>query len=134
MSTINAAVLDLRLKYLEEYIEKRNQNAKLYQNILDSKKIKFQFVLPKCKSSWRNFSIRVKNRNKIYSQLYDKKIRIALGYLPINYKDAYYRKFNKNIRLRVTEKISSEIINLPCHQYMTEKEIVKISKKILALI
>ena len=134
MSTINAAVLDLRLKYLEEYIAKRNQNAKLYQNILDSKKIKFQFVLPNCKSSWRNFSIRVKNRNKIYSQLYDKKIRIALGYLPINYKDAYYRKFNKNIRLRVTEKISSEIINLPCHQYMTEKEIVKISKKILALI
>ena len=61
-------------------------------------------------------------------------MRIALGYLPINYKDAYYRKFNKKIRLRVTEKISSEIINLPCHQYMTEKEIVKISKKILALI
>ena len=80
MSTINAAVLDLRLKYLEEYIAKRNQNAKLYQNILDSKKIKFQFVLPKCKSSWRNFSIRLKNRNEIYSQLYDKKIRIALGY------------------------------------------------------
>ena len=41
MSTINAAVLDLRLKYLEEYIAKRNQNAKLYQNILDSKKLSF---------------------------------------------------------------------------------------------
>ena len=47
---------------------------------------------------------------------------------------ALLRTSNKKIRLRVTEKISSEIINLPCHQYMTEKEIVKISKKILALI
>ena len=40
----------------------------------------------------------------------------------------------KKIKLNVTEKISSEIINLPCHQYMSEREILKISKNINKLI
>jgi len=54
--------------------------------------------------------------------------------LPINYKDLCYNKEEKNYKLKVTEKISSEIINLPCHPYMSEKQIVTISKNILSLV
>ena len=106
----------------------------MYMDLLDSKKIKFQKVLENSKSAWRNFTIRVKNRNQIYSALYDKNFKVALGYLPINYKDACYKKLGKNISLKTTEIISSEIINLPCHQYMSKKEIFKISKNILSLV
>ena len=134
MSSINAAILNIRLKYLDEYIEKRNENALIYKNLLDSKKIKFQKVLNNSKSAWRNFSIRIRNRNRIYSILYDKKFKVSLGYLPINYKDLCYNKEEKNYKLKVTEKISSEIINLPCHPYMSEKQIVTISKNILSLV
>ena len=134
MSSINAAILNIRLKYLDSYIEKRNQNALMYMDLLDSKKIKFQKVLENSKSAWRNFTIRVKNRNQIYSELYDKNFKVALGYLPINYKDVCYKKLGKNINLKTTEIISSEIINLPCHPYISKKEIVQISKNILSLV
>ena len=134
MSSINAAILNIRLKYLDSYIEKRNQNALMYMDLLDSKKIKFQKVLENSKSAWRNFTIRIKNRNQIYSQLYDKNFKVALGYLPINYKDVCYKKLGKSMNLKITEMISSEIINLPCHQYMSKKEIFKISKNILSLV
>jgi len=134
MSSINASILNIRLRYLDSYIEKRNQNALMYMDLLDSKKIKFQKVLDNSKSAWRNFTIRVKNRNQIYSELYDKNFRVALGYLPINYKDVCYKKLGKKLNLKTTEKISSEIINLPCHQYMSKKEIVQISKNILRLV
>ena len=67
-------------------------------------------------------------------QLYDKNFKVALGYLPINYKDKCYYQDEKKIKLNITEKISSEIINLPCHQYMSEREILKISKNIIKLI
>tara|TARA_B110000196_G_C20763024_1_gene483051 strand:+ start:162 stop:566 length:405 start_codon:yes stop_codon:yes gene_type:complete len=134
MSSINAAVLNIRLKYLEDYIAKRNENAQLYKCLLDSKKIKFQTVLQNAKSAWRNFPIRVKNRNKIYSSLFDKGLKVSLGYLPINYKDACYNTIKNTPRLKITEKISSEIINLPCHPYMSHQEIIKISKNILSLI
>ena len=134
MSSINAAILNIRLRYLDSYIEKRNQNALMYMDLLDSKKIKFQKVLENSKSAWRNFTIRIKNRNQIYSQLYDNNFKVALGYLPINYKDVCYKKLGKSMNLKITEMISSEIINLPCHQYMSKKEIFKISKNILSLV
>ena len=134
MSAINAAILNIRLRYLEDYIAKRNENASLYKCLLDSKKIKFQSVLHNARSAWRNFPIRVKNRNKIYSSLFDKKFKVSLGYLPINYKDICYNKIKNLPNLKITEKISSEIINLPCHPYMSQKEITKISKNILDLI
>ena len=38
MSTINAAVLNIRLKKLNEYIDLRNRNAEIYKEILFSKK------------------------------------------------------------------------------------------------
>ncbi|MDC0044376.1 DegT/DnrJ/EryC1/StrS family aminotransferase [Pelagibacteraceae bacterium] len=134
MSSINAAVLNIRLRYLDMYIEKRNQNALMYMDLLDSKKIKFQKVLYNSKSAWRTFTIRVRNRNQIYSELYDKNFKVALGYLPINYKDVCYKKLGKKLNLKNTEKISTEIINLPCHPYISKKEIVQISKNILSLV
>ena len=134
MSSINAAILNIRLRYLDVYIEKRNQNALMYMDLLDSKKIKFQKVLYNSKSAWRYFTIRVRNRNQIYSELYDKNFKVALGYLPINYKDVCYKKLGKKLNLKKTEKISAEIINLPCHPYISKKEIVQISKNILKLV
>ena len=105
MSSINAAVLNIRLRYLDMYIEKRNQNALMYMDLLDSKKIKFQKVLYNSKSAWRTFTIRVRNRNQIYSELYDKNFKVALGYLPINYKDVCYKKLGKKLNLKNTEKM-----------------------------
>ena len=52
LSTISAAILNIRLEKLDEYIQIRNYNAELYKEILFSKKIKFQKTLKDAKSSW----------------------------------------------------------------------------------
>ena len=134
LSTINAAILNIRLKYLNWYIKKRNGNAELYTHHLKSDKIKFQEIDKGCISSWRNFPVRVKNRKYIYNELYKKKLDIKLNYLPPNHKDTCYSNINKIPKLPITEKICSQIINLPCHPYMAEKEIIKISKSILKIV
>ena len=59
LSAIDAAVLNIRLKYLNWYVKKRNLNAALYQDILSSKKIKFQSVYENATSAWRNFPKRI---------------------------------------------------------------------------
>ena len=133
LSTINAAILNIRLKKLDWYIKKRNQNAKIYKQILKSKNIRFQETNQNCISAWRNFPIRVKNRNSIYNKLYNKNLNIKLNYLPPNHKDDCYAQCKKNPELPVTDKICSEIINLPCHPYMTKKELINIAKNIIKL-
>ena len=134
LSAIDAAVLNIRLKYLDWYIKKRNNNAELYKYLLNSEKIQFQETYKDSISAWRNFSIRIKNRNYIYNELYKKKLNIKLNYLPPNHKDQCYSHIKRIPKLPVTEKICSEIINLPSHPYMSENEIKNISKAILKLV
>ena len=131
LSTINAGILNIRLKDLDHYVQKRNKNAEIYKHFLLSDKIKFQKVLAKTKSAWRNFPIRVQNRNKIFDAVYSKNNSIKLNYLPPNHRDVCYKKKLDINYLRATDKVSSEIINLPCHQYMSEKEIINICEIIL---
>jgi Predicted pyridoxal phosphate-dependent enzyme apparently involved in regulation of cell wall biogenesis len=90
--------------------------------------------LPNAKSAWRNFPIRVKNRNMIYSKIYSKNSSVKLNYLPPNHKDNCYINFKNVNNLKITEKTSSEIIILPCHPYMHESEITKLSKGLLKII
>ena len=134
LSAIDAAVLNIRLKYLDWYIKKRNNNAELYKYLLNSEKIQFQETYKDSISAWRNFSIRIKNRNYIYNELFKKKLNIKLNYLPPNHKDKCYSHIKRIPKLPVTEKICSEIINLPSHPYMSENEIKNISKAILKLV
>jgi len=134
LSTISAAILNIRLIKLDEYVQIRNRNAELYKKFLSSKKIKFQDTLLEAKSAWRNFPIRIKNRNKIYDKLNSINPYVKLNYLPPNHKDACYKNFKHNFDLRITEKVNNEILNLPCHQYMTKKEIEILSNQVLKLI
>ena len=134
LSTISAAILNIRLIKLDEYVQIRNRNAELYKKFLSSKKIKFQDTLLEAKSTWRNFPIRIKNRNKIYDKLNSINPYVKLNYLPPNHKDACYKNFKHNFDLRITEKVNNEILNLPCHQYMTKKEIELLSNQVLKLI
>ena len=89
--------------------------------------------MPNAKSAWRNFPIRVKNRNMIYSKIYSKNSYVGL-IIYTNHKDNCYINFKNVNNLKITEKTSSEIINLPCHQYMHESEISKLSKDLLKII
>ena len=123
LSTIDASILNIRIKHLNWYIKKRNLHANLYRKLLQSKHIKFQLPYNNSLPVWRNFPIRIKKRNYIYNELFKKKFKVKLNYLPPNHLDICYSKFKKNIKLPITEKISSEIINLPCHPYMKINEI-----------
>ena len=134
LSEIDAAILNIRLKYLDWYVEKRNINAEIYKDILNSKKIKFQSVYNNANSAWRNFPIRVKNRNYIYNSLYKKNLNVKLNYLPPNHQDDCYLHLGEKIKLPITELICSEIINLPCHPYISKNEIENISNNIINLL
>ena len=99
-----------------------------------TKKIKIQHTLHEAKSAWRNFTIRVKNRDKVFDRLNSINPLVKLSYIPPNHMDKCYKNLKYNYDLRITEKTSSEIINLPCHQYMTPNNIKDLSKNVLRLI
>ena len=122
LDEIQAAILRVKIKYLDKDNAKRIKIAKKYIKELANLPI----VLPKIQKNslhvFHLFVIRSKQRNKLRSYLSKKKIYTNIQYpLPIH-KQIFYKKTNMNLKLKNTEKISNEILSLPIYPELKIKQ------------
>ncbi len=129
MDTLQAAVLNFRIKKLNKIIKSRRENADYYFKNIDEKK----YLLPKEKkfqfNSYHTFVIQTKKRDKVIKYLKKNGIQTAIHYpVPIHLQPASKFLGYKKGSFPETEKQSSEILTLPIHQNLTKKELSKIVK------
>ncbi len=131
MDTLQAAVLNFRLKNLKEVIEKRRKNFELYDKYLDKKNVffpqekKYQF------NTYHTFVIQVDRRDQLKKFLKSKNIATAIHYpRPIHLQPAAkYLGYKKGSFLCV-ENQAKRILSLPIHQYLSQKEIKYIADNV----
>ncbi len=122
LDEIQAGFLNVKLKYIDDIISKRNEIANRYLHGINNKKI----ILPKVKSDrnhvWHIFAIRTINRDKFQKYLKENNIETVIHYpISIAKQDAYV---NDNINdLPLADLISSEELSLPLYYGMSDKEI-----------
>lgn len=134
LDEIQAAILRIKLKYLEKWIEQRRKNAKLYNEELEgTEKILTPIELPERKHVYHLYVIRVldRKRDMLREFLVNNKIYPGIHYpIPIHLTNAYrYLGYEKG-SFPVTEKLSNEILSLPMFPELREEEIVYICEKI----
>ncbi len=126
LDNIQAAVLNVKLKYLPEWIKRRREIARIYNNGLDDiQKIK----LPPAPDSdkyyfdvFQNYVIRVKERDKLKAYLAKKGIETLSKWIIPNHKQKGLKILNK-FSLPKTEQISKEVISLPMYPELTNKQV-----------
>ena len=106
LDEIQAVVLRIRLKDL---IKRRNI-ANLYDVKL-SDKFKIIHQASHQESSYHLYIIRVKNREKLISYMKKRDIFMGIHYYPSNHMNGILKSQDPN--LKVTEKISKEVVSLP---------------------
>ena len=127
LDELHAAILNVKLSYLDIFNKKRILIANKFLKSIKSKKI----ILPKTNSFKKHvfhlFVIRVKNNQRPKFLNYLKKNGIIAGiHYPLpNHKQKPYKKFVKS-KLPITDKISKEIVSLPNFPLLTNKQINKI--------
>jgi len=127
LDEIQAAILRVKLKYLGEWNEKRRYNAKLYNELLKNTEILTPVEKKYAKHVYHQYVIRLRNRNVLKKYLQKKGIQTQIHYpVPVHKQ----RPYKINSRLPVTEKICNQILSLPVHPWLNEKEIELISKTI----
>lgn len=128
LDEIQAAILNVKLKYLNNWVEKRRQIANKYLTKIINNKI----ILPKTNTiehSFHLFVVRVKNRNSFLNYLKENNIGFGIHYpTPIHKQKAYI--FLNNKFLKKTEEYSKEIVSLPIFPELTDDEINYIINKI----
>jgi len=131
LEEIQAAVLKVKLKYLEGWIEARRKNAKIYDELLEESDV----VIPVEKNYNRHvyhlYVIRVKERQKLTEYLNSKGIQTAIHYpTPIHLQEAYSFLNYKRGSFPVAEKCVDEILSIPMFPELKEEEIKTVSNEI----
>ncbi|OGM26080.1 hypothetical protein A3D01_04940 [Candidatus Woesebacteria bacterium RIFCSPHIGHO2_02_FULL_39_13] len=126
LDALQAAILLVKLKYLDSWNKKRRLIADLYTNKLNES---LPFIItPKeykdRKSVYHLYIIRVPKRNKLLKYLNERGIGASIHYpTPIHLQKAYKYLGYKRGDLPLSEKIAGEIISLPIYPELTETKI-----------
>lgn len=127
LDTIQAAVLNVKLKHYDEDLALRQKVASKYTKALEEKSINTPKVLEDRTSVWAQYSIRVKNRDEIQKILQEKGIPTAVHYpMPLHLQECFKYLGLKEGDFPIAEKISKEIISLPMNPYLSDEEIAYI--------
>ena len=136
LDSIQAAILKVKLKYLDSYNEKRKKAAKIYNKFLEKRS---DIIVPYIKGEidshvFHQYTIRVdsKKRDLLASFLQENKIPYGIYYpVPLHLQKAYANNQFKNENFINTNKVVKEVISLPMHTELTFDQIEYISNKII---
>jgi len=133
MDTLQCAVVNVKLKYYAEDLKKRQEVAKKYtdQLITRHSSLVTPIVENNRTSAWAQYSVRVKNRDKVQVKLKEAGIPTAVHYpMPLHLQEAFAYLDYKKGDFPISERVSNEIMSLPMNPYLSDDEIKYIAKVI----
>ena len=120
MDEISAGIGIEQLKKISKLNEKRKQIAKRYHN-----ELKYEYKMPFQKDcSYHLYWILVKNRSEFINKMKLNGIETGTHYSPVHLMSYYKSK----IKLPITEQVGKEIVTLPMHANLSDKNVNKIIK------
>ncbi len=135
LDSIQAAILKVKLKYLDSFNEKRKNAAEIYNTFL---KKKTDIILPFTKGEsdshvYHQYTLRILNQKRDVLVYHLKKNKIPFGIyypVPLHLQKAYSRNEYDNNNFVNTNKVVDEVISLPMHTELTYIQIKFICEKI----
>ncbi|KNA03261.1 hypothetical protein SOVF_210900 [Spinacia oleracea] len=119
LDTLQAAVLKVKLKHLDEYSAARNRMADYYdENLAGIAEIQTPKRAENSTHVFHQYTLRVKNgkRDELQKYLAEKNIPSMIYYpLPLYKQEAFLQYVEEGFSLPVTEQLCTEVISLPVH-------------------
>ncbi|HEU4573728.1 MAG TPA: DegT/DnrJ/EryC1/StrS family aminotransferase [Chitinophagaceae bacterium] len=125
LDEIQAAVLDVKLRHLEEDNLRRRAVANRYLTEIRNPAIILPHVVQQEGHVWHLFVVRTTDREKLQQYLLDNGIQTLVHYPIPPHKQKAYTAWN-DLRFPITEKIHQEVLSLPMSPVLTDDEVMKI--------
>jgi len=125
LDELQAALLRVKLKYLEEETHKRQLIAHRYLEGISNPRI----ILPKLQFDqahvWHLFVVRTEFRDELQQYLLQKGIQTVIHYpIPPHHQDAY-AEWNQ-LSLPISERIHREVLSLPMSHVLSDQDVDEI--------
>jgi dTDP-4-amino-4,6-dideoxygalactose transaminase len=131
LDEIQAAVLRIKLRNLDQANSRRREIAEFYTSALHGIPVVLPQARPGAEHVFHLYVIRVKNRESLMAYLSEKGIECGIHYpLPIHKQDAYRSRIKTGKSMSVTENLSQEVVSLPMYPELKNEEMIKVVSEI----
>lgn len=134
LDSIQAAVLDIKLKYLNDYILRRQEVAETYNKAFSSiEEIITPYKAEYTEHVYHQYTLKIKNdqRDALKSYLSEHAIPSMIYYPMPVYQQKAYSSYFKNVSLSNTEELCASVLSLPIHTEMDKSTQSYIIDKVL---
>ena len=128
LDTLQAAVLQMKMKHFDEELKAVNHVAKRYTELL-SGKVTTPVVPQGYTSSWAQYTIQADNRDEIQARLKAAGIPSMVYYPRTMSQQTAFAYLNQK-PCPVAEQLTKTVLSLPMHPYLTDEEIEKVASLI----
>lgn len=123
LDAIQAAVLNVKMKYFEEELALRQEIGARYNELLKDSGVITPVIMDDRTSVFAQYSIRCKDRSSLISYLNQAGIPTAVHYpIPLHEQEAYAYLGYKTGDFPVSEMVSNEIMSLPMSPFLTKEQ------------
>jgi len=138
LDAIQAAILDVKLKYLDSYCKARQNAAIIYDELLKNVPgISIPKIFNKSTHVYHQYTVILGEsieRSKLQAYLIEKGIPTMIYYPVPLHKQKGYQYYNKGESFTVTEMLSKTVLSLPIHTELTRNEQEYIANAIIEFI
>lgn len=134
MEAIQAAVLNVKLNYLEDWTKQRRKAASLYNELLkDVEQITIPAEMNYGKHVYHLYVVKAENRDKLQNYLAENGIQTALHYpIPCHLQKCFSHLGYKKGDFPVSEELAEKCVSLPIYPEITSAQIDYVVKSIKA--
>ena len=132
LDELQAAILRVKLRYLDEDNARRHELAELYPTILSSSGLTLPQESDGNRHAYHLYVVRSDERDSLKAYLQDHGVDAPVHYpIPVHLQSAYKGRLGDTGMLPNTELVCGQILSLPMHPHLTEEHIRAVSDVIL---
>jgi len=132
LDTIQAAILRIKLRYLDRWNTLRRKNAEIYKDELkDINGIITPYEADYGRHVYHIYAVRVRNRDRVIRELTKNDIGVLIHYpIPLHLQKVYRPLGYKKGDFPIAERIAKEILSLPMYPHLKETQIKFVAKNL----
>jgi dTDP-4-amino-4,6-dideoxygalactose transaminase len=135
LAAVQAAVLSVKLKYLESWHEGRRHNARLYDELLAGSPVLTPHIEPGNWSIYNQYVVRAPDRDRVRQRLADRGIATGIYYpVPLHLQQCFAHLGGSAGDLPETERACREVLALPIYPELPEEHVRYVAQELLAAV
>lgn len=134
MEGIQGAVLRVKLNHLDQWTNKRNEKAALYDRLLNGSNVTRPKIRDDVRHARHLYVVRLSERDRVREKLQQSAIQSGIHYpIPVHLQKGYANLGYKESDFPHAEQAAREVLSLPFFPEMTQEQIARVAENILSI-